>query len=133
MFNRWIEGDLLDTLDAEGIGCIVFVPLAQGMLTDKYIDGIPDDSRAAKPYGGLRPEQLTDVRLAKVRRLNTLAKERGQSLAQMALAWILRQPAITSALTGASRVAHIEDNVAALKGLDFADDELALIEEILSD
>jgi L-glyceraldehyde 3-phosphate reductase len=132
MFNRWIEDGLLDVLAEEGIGCIAFVPLAQGLLTDRYLQGIPEDSRAARPHGFLRPEHVTEEKLAKVRKLNELAKARGQSLAQMALAWVLRHPGVTSALTGASRPSQIEDSVGALKKLDFAAEELATIDGILA-
>jgi L-glyceraldehyde 3-phosphate reductase len=132
MFNRWVEDDLLATLEQKGIGCIAFSPLAQGLLTDKYLDGIPEDSRAAKPHGFLRREGITEEKLSRVRTLNEMAKQRGQSLAQMALAWVLRHDAMTSALVGASRVEQVEDNVAALANLDFADDELAAIDDALS-
>ncbi|HHU78681.1 MAG TPA: L-glyceraldehyde 3-phosphate reductase [Clostridiales bacterium] len=131
MFNRWIEHGLLDVLDKEGAGCIVYSPLAQGMLTDKYLKGIPDSSRAAKPHGFLNEKDITEERLDKIRKLNDLAQERDQSLAQMAIAWILRDSRITSVLVGASRVAQIEDNVAALRNLDFSQEELSRIEEIL--
>jgi L-glyceraldehyde 3-phosphate reductase len=131
LFNRWIEDGLLDVLEEEGIGCIVFSPLAQGLLTDKYLDGIPEDSRAAKPHGFLRPEQVTEEKVARARKLNEVARARGQTLAQMALAWVLRHPGMTSALVGASRVRHVEDNVAALKNLDFTPEELKQIDEIL--
>jgi L-glyceraldehyde 3-phosphate reductase len=131
MFNRWIEDGLLEVLDEEGIGCIVFSPLAQGLLTDKYLSGIPTDSRAAKPHGFLKPEQVTEEKLDKVRRLNEVARARGQTLAQMALAWVLRHPGMTSALVGASRVGQVEDNVATLENLDFSAEELQAIEEIL--
>jgi L-glyceraldehyde 3-phosphate reductase len=131
MFNRWIEHGLLDVLDKEGAGCIVYSPLAQGMLTDKYLKGIPDSSRAAKPHGFLNEKYITEERLDKIRKLNDLAQERDQSLAQMAIAWILRDSRITSVLVGASRVAQIEDNVAALRNLDFSQEELSRIEEIL--
>jgi L-glyceraldehyde 3-phosphate reductase len=131
MFNRWIENGLLEVLDEEGIGCIVFSPLAQGLLTDKYLSGIPEDSRAAKPHGFLQPEQVTEERLDKVRLLNEMARARGQTLAQMALAWVLRHPGMTSALVGASRVDQVEDNVATLENLDFSLEELQAIEEIL--
>jgi L-glyceraldehyde 3-phosphate reductase len=133
MFNRWIEERLLDTLEAEGVGCIVFTPLAQGLLTDRYLEGIPADSRAGKGQGALRRSAITDDKLAKVQRLNELAQERGQSLAQMAIAWVLRNSAVTSALIGASRVSQIEENVAALQKLDLAADELECIEQILAD
>lgn len=131
MFNRWVEDGLLDLLEREGVGSIVFSPLAQGMLTDKYLKGIPAGSRAAKPTGFLRPEQITEEKIAKVSRLNELAKSRGQSLAQMALAWVLRQKAVTSALIGASRVEQIDDAVGTLVHLEFTPQELAHIEEIL--
>ncbi len=132
MFNRWIEDGLLDVLDEEGIGCIVFSPLAQGLLTDRYLKGIPADSRAGKPHGFLKPAHITEEKLAKVRKLNRIAKARGQSLAQMAVAWILRLPGITSVLVGASRVQQVEDNVAALDNLEFTNDELESIERILA-
>jgi L-glyceraldehyde 3-phosphate reductase len=132
MFNRWIEDGLLDALREEGIGCIVFSPLAQGLLTNKYLGGIPEDSRAAKPHGFLKPEHVTDERIAKVRRLNELAQARGQTLAQLALAWVLRHPEVTSALMGASRVAQIEDAVATLQNLSFTAEELQTIEQILA-
>jgi L-glyceraldehyde 3-phosphate reductase len=132
LFDRTIENGLFEVLEEEGVGCIVFSPLAQGMLTDRYLDGIPDDSRAAKPHGFLQAAALTGERLTQIRRLNELARGRGQSLARMALAWVLRQPAITSVLVGASRIAHVEDAVAALHHLAFTADELAAIEEILT-
>ncbi len=132
MFDRWVEGGLLDVLKEEGIGAIAFCPLAQGLLTDRYLGGIPGDSRAAKPHGFLRPAAITEAKLDKVRKLNDLAQQRGQTLAQMSLAWVLRQPAITSALIGASRVAQIEDNVAALTTLAFSEAELGAIEAILT-
>lgn len=131
MFNRWIEDGLLDVLAKEAVGCIAFSPLAQGMLTDKYLGGIPEGSRASKPYGFLKPEHVTDAKVAQARKLNELAKQRGQTLAQMALAWVLCQPAMTSALIGASRVSQIEDAVAALRNLDFSADELEAIERCL--
>jgi len=133
MFNRWIEDGLLDALDETGMGCICFSPLAQGQLTNKYLGGeIPADSRAGKPGTFLRPEQITEEKLAKVRALNELARERGQTMAQMALAWILRHPGITSALVGASKVSQIEDSVGALDHLAFGDEELQAIEAILA-
>ena len=131
LFVRWVEDGLQDVLGEEGIGCIAFSPLAQGLLTDKYLAGIPAGSRASKPHGFLRPEQITDEKLDKARRLDTLAQARGQTLAQMALAWVLRQPQMTSALIGASRVSQIEDAVAALGNLAFAGEELAAIEDVL--
>jgi L-glyceraldehyde 3-phosphate reductase len=131
MFDRWVEGGLLDVLMEEGVGCIVFSPLAQGLLTEKYLVGIPKGSRASKPHGFLRPEQITSEKLVKVQKLNQIARARGQTLAQMALAWILRQPAITSVLVGASQVAQVEDNVTALNRLAFSQEELAAIEQVL--
>jgi L-glyceraldehyde 3-phosphate reductase len=130
MFERRVERELLQVIEQEGIGCIAFSPLAQGMLSDRYLKGIPKDSRAAKPHGFLRPEQITQ--LEAIRRLNELARQRGQKLAQMALAWLLRQPQITSVLLGASRVSQIEDGVGALKNLTFTQEELKTIEDILA-
>jgi L-glyceraldehyde 3-phosphate reductase len=132
MFNRWIEDGLLTVLEEEGIGCIVFSPLAQGLLTDRYLSGIPKDSRAAKPHSFLKPEQVTQEKLAKVRKLNEIARARGQSLAQMAIAWVLRHTAVTSALIGASKVSQIEDGVAALKNIQLSQDELQTIDRILN-
>jgi L-glyceraldehyde 3-phosphate reductase len=128
MLNRWIEPELLDTLGELGVGCIGFSPLAQGMLTDKYLNGIPDGSRASRD-GTLSPNLLTDDALAKIRALSAIAERRGQSLAQMALAWTLRDPRVTSALVGASSVAQLEANVAALENLHFSPDELTEIDE----
>ena len=128
MLNRWIEPELLDTLEAEGIGCIAFSPLAQGMLTDRYLDGIPPDSRAAREGTALDADRLSEETLAKVRALNEIAAGRGQSLAQMALAWILRDQRVTSALIGASSVEQLEANVAALDRLAFSEDELVEID-----
>jgi L-glyceraldehyde 3-phosphate reductase len=127
LLNRWIEPELLDALEDTGAGCIVFSPLGQGMLTDKYLDGIPEDSRAAQDRF-LRREWLTEDNLARVRGLNEIAQRRGQALAQMAIAWTLRDPRVTSALIGASSVAQLEQNVAALDNLSFSDDELAEID-----
>jgi L-glyceraldehyde 3-phosphate reductase len=128
MLNRWIEEDgLLEVLQEEGVGCIVFSPLAQGLLTDRYLDGIPEGSRASRP-GTMDQDQLNEATLDKVRALNDLAGRRGQSLAQMAIAWTLRDPRVTSALVGASSVAQLEANVAALDNLEFSDDELAEID-----
>jgi L-glyceraldehyde 3-phosphate reductase len=131
MFNRWVEGGLLQVLDEEGIGCIVFSLLSQGLLTNKYLNGIPKDSRAGKPHGFLRPEHITEDKLAKVRRLNELAQARGQALAQMALAWVLRHPGVTSALVGANSTSQIEEDVAALKNVSFTEEELRNINGIL--
>ena len=132
MFDRKIEEGLLDVLADEGIGCIVFSPLAQGLLTNRYLDGIPADSRAAKPAIFLTPKDITGERLSKIHRLNEIAQTRGQTLAQMAIAWILRQPAMTSVLVGASKVSQVEDNVAALENLSFTVEELTTIEGILA-
>jgi L-glyceraldehyde 3-phosphate reductase len=127
MLNRWIEPELLDTLGEVGLGCIVFSPLAQGMLTDKYLQGIPKGSRATRG-STLSPELLRDVTLAKIQALNEIAQRRGQSLAQMAVAWTLRDPRVTSALVGASSVEQLEANVGALDNLEFTDDELTEID-----
>jgi L-glyceraldehyde 3-phosphate reductase len=132
MLNRWIEGDLLRTLAEEGVGCIPFSPLAQGLLTDRYLQGIPSDSRAGKPHGFLRAAQVTPDTLAVVGRLGRLAAARGQTLAQMALAWVLRHPGVTSALIGASRPSQVEDAVGALPLLHFTADELTTIDDILA-
>ncbi len=131
MFNRWIEEGLLEVLSQEGVGCIAFSPLAQGLLTDRYLGGIPEDSRAAKPHGFLKPKDVDEAKLAKVRQLAELARSRGQKLAQMALAWVLRHPGMTSALIGASRSAQIEDAVGALANLAFSAGEIAKIDAIL--
>jgi L-glyceraldehyde 3-phosphate reductase len=131
MFNRWIEGELLGVLAEQGMGCIAFSPLAQGLLTNKYLRGIPADSRAGKPTGFLRPEQVTDDKLGRVRRLGAIAEARGQSLAQLAIAWVLRHPGMTSALIGASRIEQIDDAVGALQRLDFSSEELSSIDAIL--
>jgi L-glyceraldehyde 3-phosphate reductase len=127
LLNRWIEPELLATLDELGVGCIGFSPLAQGMLTARYLDGIPEDSRAARD-GSLSPDLLTEETLGKIRALNEVARQRGQTLAQMALAWTLRDPRMTSTLIGASSVAQLEDSLGALDRLDFSDDELAEID-----
>jgi L-glyceraldehyde 3-phosphate reductase len=132
MLNRWIEPDLLDALDEEGLGAIAFSPLGQGMLTDKYLDGIPADSRAAKGTFFSR-DYLSEENLARVRALNEIAAGRGQTLAQMAVAWVLRDPRVTSALIGASSVGQLEENVAALRNLDFSDDALADIDRYAVD
>ncbi|HTQ07121.1 MAG TPA: aldo/keto reductase [Polyangiaceae bacterium] len=132
MFERGIERELLGALAKEGIGCIAFSPLAQGLLTNKYLGGIPDDSRAAKPHGFLRPEQVTKAKLEQVRKLDLVAKRRGQTLAQLALAWVLRHPGMTSALVGASRVAQLEDAVGTLANVAFSPEELAEIERVLA-
>jgi L-glyceraldehyde 3-phosphate reductase len=127
LLNRWIETDLLDVLGDTGVGCIAFSPLAQGMLTDKYLGGIPADSRAAQGKS-LDPAMLNDASLTHIRQLHEFAKSRGQSLAQLALAWALRDPRVTSVLIGASSVAQLEDSLGATARLDFTADELARID-----
>ena len=131
MFERWVEGGLLDVLGEEGVGCIPFSPLAQGLLTDKYLHGIPDDSRVAKGVGFLTETQLTPERLGQVQQLNELAQQRGQSLAQMALSWILRDERITSVLIGASKPEQLTDSLRCLGNLQFSPEELAHIETVL--
>jgi L-glyceraldehyde 3-phosphate reductase len=128
MLNRWIEGGLLDTLEREGVGCIAFSPLAQGMLTGKYLDGVPARSRMAED-SSLSREWLTGQNVTHIRALSDIAQRRGQSLAQLALAWCLRDPRVTSVLLGASSVAQLEENLGALRTLDFDDDELAEIDK----
>ncbi|MEH6957387.1 L-glyceraldehyde 3-phosphate reductase [Neobacillus drentensis] len=131
MFNRWIEDGLQDVLEENGVGSIAFSPLAQGLLTNKYLTGIPADSRAASPTGFLSVDHVTADVVERVQRLNDIATERGQSLSQMALAWVLRGGKVTSVLIGASRVSQIEENVAVLNNLDFSEEELVRIEDIL--
>ncbi len=133
MFTRWIEDGLLEVLQEKGIGCIAFSPLAQGLLTEKYLHGIPADSRAAKPKAYLRRENVTEDKLNKVRKLKIIAQQRGQSVAQIAIAWVLRHSTVTSALIGASRVSQIEEIVATLDKLEFTEDELKAIDLILSE
>ena len=133
MLNRWIEEGLLNVVGELGIGCITFSPLAQGMLTDKYLNGVPEGSRASREGYSLAKELLTDEALDKIRALNDLASGRGQTLAQMALAWTLRDARVTSTLVGASSVAQLEDNVAAVDRLDFSEDELAEIDRFATD
>src|SRR5262245_6165039 len=133
LLNRWIEDGLLDALGELGVGCICFSPLAQGMLTDRYLNGIPEGSRAAGAGSSLSPDLLTEEALAKIRALNEIAAGRGQTLAQMAIAWTLRDRRVTSALVGASSVAQLEANVAALDKLDFTADELAEIDRYATD
>lgn len=132
MFERWVEGGLLEVLEAEGVGCIPFSPLAQGMLTDKYLRGIPADSRAAKPTGFLQKSDLTEDRLGRISRLNELALGRGQTLAQMALAWLLKDRRITSVLIGASKPEQLSDSLKCLQNIDFSTGELETIEGILA-
>ncbi|MDO6431654.1 L-glyceraldehyde 3-phosphate reductase [Flavitalea sp. BT771] len=131
MFERWVEGGLLDLLEKEGIGCIPFSPLAQGLLTNKYLKGIPEDSRAHKPHGFLKEEQVTPEVLDKIRRLNELAIKRDQTLAQMALAWILKDKRITSVLIGVSRPEQVTDSLQCFRNTWFSQEELSRIEEIL--
>lgn len=133
MLDRWIEDELLDVLDDRGIGCIVFSPLAQGLLTDRYLSGIPAGSRASRDDSFLSPRQVTEAVVAKVRRLDELARGRGQSMAQLAIAWVLRQPGVTSALIGASRSEQIDSAVRALDNRTFSVDELARIDALLSE
>jgi len=131
MFERWVEDGLLDVLGQRGVGCIAFSPLAQGLLTDRYLQGIPADSRAAKPHGFLKREQVTPEKLDKIRKLHPLAQRRGQSLAQMALAWVLRDPRVTSVLVGASSVAQLDQNLVCLENRSFSREELLEIDQIL--
>jgi L-glyceraldehyde 3-phosphate reductase len=131
IFDRWVESGLLDVLGEEGVGAIAFCPLAQGLLTDRYLMGIPEGSRASKPHGFLKKNDIDEHRLTQIRALGEIAAARGQSLAQMALAWVLRDPRMTTALIGASRVEQIEQNVAALANLTFTAEELARIDAIL--
>ena len=131
MLDRRIEPDLLPLLKQEGVGMIAFSPLAQGMLTDKYLNGIPDNSRAAKSTGHLQREQVTEEKINKVRLLNDLAKQRGQTLAEMAIAWLLKDDRVTSVLVGASSVAQLIDNLKALQNTAFSAEEIQMIENIL--
>lgn len=132
MFDRWVEDGLLETLESEGVGCIPFSPLAQGLLTDRYLNGIPEDSRVAKPHGFLKSERLTDETIDKVRRLNDIAAARNQSLAQLALAWLRKDPRITTVLIGASSVEQLEQNLGCLENPNFTTEELEQIESILA-
>jgi len=131
LFERWVEGGLLDVLEQNGVGCIPFSPLAQGLLTNRYLNGIPDDSRAGRSGVFLKPAQITEEKLTKIRRLNEIAKKREQSLAQMALAWVLKDPRITSVLIGASKPEQVTDSIQCLKNTDFSPEELKSIEAIL--
>ncbi len=131
MFVRWVEDGLLDVLEANGVGCIPFSPLAQGLLTDRYLKGIPPDSRAGKPHGFLKTEEVNEERLSKIRRLNEAAARRGQSLAQMALSWLLKDKRITSVLIGASSVDQLDNNIDSINNLEFSKSELEEIESIL--
>lgn len=132
MFDRHVEDGLLEVLEEHKIGCIPFSPLEQGLLTNKYLNGIPEDSRAAKDWGFLKKDQVTDTIIGKVRQLHEMAIERGQTLAQMAIVWLLRWPIVTSVLVGGSKVKQVEDNIAALENKEFSAEELARIEEILN-
>jgi len=131
MFERWVEKGLLDVLEKNGVGCIPFSPLAQGLLTDRYLKGIPEDSRAGKPHGFLKAAEITSEKLEKIRKLNDIAKERNQSLAQMALSWLLKDKRITTVLIGASSVGQLDNNIDALNHPEFSAAELAAIEQIL--
>ncbi len=131
MFERWVEGGLLDVLEEYGVGCIPFSPLAQGMLTNKYLKGIPADSRAAKSHGFLKESEITEERLQQIRELNDIANQRSQSLAQMALAWLMKDKRITTVLIGASSVKQLDDNLSCLDNLNFSTAELDKIEMIL--
>lgn len=131
MLDRWVEDGLLDTLEQEGIGCIVFSPLAQGLLTNKYLDGIPEGSRASKSHGFLKKDQITPDVLGKIRNLNEVAANRGQSLAQMAIVWLLKNPAVTSVLVGASSVQQLQDNLESLGNMQFDAEEINKIETVL--
>ncbi|TAN21759.1 MAG: L-glyceraldehyde 3-phosphate reductase [Chitinophagaceae bacterium] len=133
MFVRWVEEGLLDVLEKEGVGCIPFSPLAQGLLTNKYLKGIPSDSRAAKPTGFLKESEVTEDKIKRIQKLNDLAKKRGQSLAQMALAWLLKDNRITSVLVGASRPEQLADSLKCLDNLNFSEQELEEIEKILKE
>ncbi|MGW8180324.1 MAG: aldo/keto reductase, partial [bacterium] len=132
LFDRWIEAGLLRTVSNLGIGCIVFSPLAQGLLTDRYLEGIPPDSRAAKSGTNLSKDEITPARLEQIRKLNSIAQERGQSLAQLAINWVLRRPEVTSALIGASRASQIEELVKALDAPEVTPAELARIEAVFT-
>ena len=132
MLNRWIEPELVPTLEELGVGSISFSPLAQGQLTDRYLKGIPSDSRAAKPWGFLKEKDITPEKLERISKLNEIAKGRGQTLAEMALVWNLKRGKLTSVLIGASRPEQIRDNVAALEKREFSDDELAAIDKVLA-
>ena len=131
MFERWVEDGLLDVLEKDGVGCIPFSPLAQGLLTNKYLHGIPEDSRAAKSTGFLQLDQVTDQRISQARKLNSIAEERGQTLAEMALAWLLKDPRVTSVLIGASRPEQLADSLKCLDNIEFSAEELGKIEDIL--
>jgi L-glyceraldehyde 3-phosphate reductase len=132
MLERWVENGLLDVLEEKGVGCIAFSPLAQGLLTDKYLNGIPENSRAHNPNGHLKEDEVTQERIQKLVQLNEIAGNRNQSLAQMALSWLQKDKRITSVLIGASSVKQLNNNIECLKNLDFAEDEINAIEKILA-
>ncbi|MEN8124077.1 MAG: L-glyceraldehyde 3-phosphate reductase [Bacteroidota bacterium] len=133
MFDRWIEDELLDVLEKNGVGSVVFSPLFQGLLTDKYLKGIPKNSRVAKAHGFLQSSELTPEKISKIEKLNTIATERGQKMSQMALSWVLRDQRVTSVIIGASRISHIEEAVDIQSKLEFTTEELSLIDKILND
>ncbi len=133
MFNRWVENDLLNALEETGMGCIPFSPLAQGLLTNKYLKGIPEDSRAFKATGFLRQEDVTEQKISKARKLDEVALDRNQSLAQMAIAWLLKDQRITSVLIGVSSASQLDDNLKSLDNLAFTPEELKKIESILAE
>lgn len=133
MFNRWVEDGLLDVLETNGVGSVVFSPLFQGILTDKYLNGIPKDSRIARDYFYLQPSEITPERVNKIKKLSEIAKNRGQKMAQLALSWVLRDPRVTSVIIGASKVTHIQEAVRILDHLTFTEEELNTIETILSE
>jgi L-glyceraldehyde 3-phosphate reductase len=132
MFERWVEDGLLDVLEKYGVGCIPFSPLAQGLLTDRYLKGIPENSRAAKPHGFLKAGEVTPEKIEKIKKLNEIAKKRNQSLAQMALSWLLRDSRITTVLIGASSVEQLDNNIDAINNLNYSPEELSAIENILN-
>ena len=133
MFNRWVEDGLLNVLEKNGVGSVVFSPLFQGLLTDKYLKGIPEGSRAAKSHGFLQSSQITEEKIDKIKALNLIAEKRGQKMAQLALCWVLRDPRVTSVIVGASKVSQIEDAVGILDNLELSEGELTSIEAILKD
>jgi L-glyceraldehyde 3-phosphate reductase len=132
LFDRWVEPELLDALEQQGVGCIPFSPLAQGLLTDRYLGGVPSDSRVAKPHGFLGADELDEPTLHRIRQLNKIAQQRGQTLAQLALAWLLRDPRITTVLIGASSVSQLEQNLGCLTNPHFSAEDLAAIERVLA-
>lgn len=132
MFERWVEENLLNALEENGVGCIAFSPLAQGLLTDKYLSGIPENSRAANSYGALNASDITEDKIAQIKNLNDIAKSRNQSLAQMALAWLLKDKRVTSVLVGASSVQQLDNNIDSMNNSDFSENELKDIEAVLS-